>query len=80
MRTPLPIDGELPRIVDALRGSRAAVVVAPPGSGKTTRIPPALLDSIPGRILVLEPRRVATRAAPPPQGAPRRGNERRPGG
>ena len=63
MRTPLPIDGELPRIVDALRGSRAAVVVAPPGSGKTTRIPPALLDSIPGRILVLEPRRVATRAA-----------------
>ena len=63
MRAPLPIDPILPDVTAALRGARGVVVVAPPGSGKTTRIPPALLDSIDGRILVLEPRRVAVRAA-----------------
>ncbi|MDP7112115.1 MAG: ATP-dependent helicase HrpB, partial [Myxococcota bacterium] len=63
MRAPLPIDPILPDVTAALRGARGVVVVAPPGSGKTTRIPPALLDSIDGQILVLEPRRVAVRAA-----------------
>jgi ATP-dependent helicase HrpB len=54
-------------VVDAVRGHhRAAVVVAPPGSGKTTRVPPALLEAglpAPGRLLVLQPRRIAARAA-----------------
>ena len=38
------------------------MVVAPPGSGKTTRIPPALLDVVEGKVLLLQPRRVAARA------------------
>ncbi|MGR3484635.1 MAG: ATP-dependent helicase HrpB [Paracoccaceae bacterium] len=59
----LPIDDVLPRIVAALRGGGAAVVEAPPGAGKTTRVPPALLDAVPGRIVMLEPRRIAARAA-----------------
>jgi ATP-dependent helicase HrpB len=64
---PLPIDPHLARVADAVRGPhRAAVVVAPPGSGKTTRVPPALLAAgLPGsgRLLVLQPRRIAARAA-----------------
>jgi len=54
----------LPGIVAAVREAGAAVIVAPPGSGKTTRVPPALLDGgVEGRILVLQPRRVAARLA-----------------
>jgi ATP-dependent helicase HrpB len=63
---PLPIDAHLPRLVAAVREAGAAVVVAPPGSGKTTRAPPALLDAGlagDGRIVVLQPRRVAARLA-----------------
>ena len=64
MLAPLPIDPHLPSIVDAVHRRSAAVLVAPPGSGKTTRVPPALLDGgIRGRILVLQPRRVAARLA-----------------
>jgi len=61
--TPLPIDDALPGLIDALSTRRAALVVAPPGSGKTTRVPPALLDSgrFSGKILLLQPRRVAAR-------------------
>jgi ATP-dependent helicase HrpB len=40
-----------------------AVLIAPPGAGKTTRVPLALLDQVPGKILMLEPRRLAARAA-----------------
>jgi len=40
----LPIDELLPRIVEALRGSKYLVIEAPPGAGKTTRVPPALLS------------------------------------
>jgi ATP-dependent helicase HrpB len=58
--TPLPIDAFVPAIKDALASARAVVVTAPPGTGKTTRVPPALVDR--GRVLVLEPRRVAARA------------------
>jgi ATP-dependent helicase HrpB len=64
--TALPIDPVLPDLVAVLRRSPCAVVRAPTGAGKTTRVPPALLDSdlVPrGRILVLEPRRLAARAA-----------------
>ena len=63
---PLPIDAVLPEVLEALRTKGAAVLLAPPGAGKTTRVPPAILDAdlCPGqRILVLQPRRVAARAA-----------------
>jgi ATP-dependent helicase HrpB len=63
---PLPIDPILPRLIAALRQSPAVVLQAPPGAGKTTRVPPALLDAVlagSGRIVVLEPRRIAARAA-----------------
>ncbi|MGE5645724.1 MAG: ATP-dependent helicase HrpB [Acidobacteriota bacterium] len=60
---PLPIDPLLPEILQQLRRGRNLVIVAAPGAGKTTRIPPALLDAFPGEILVLEPRRLAARLA-----------------
>lgn len=60
----LPIDAHLSRLVQAILGHRVAVLVAPPGSGKTTRLPGALLDAgVSGTIVVLEPRRLAARAA-----------------
>ena len=59
----LPVRPALGRIVDALAGGGAAVLVAPPGSGKTTLVPLALLAGSEGRIVVAEPRRVAARAA-----------------
>jgi ATP-dependent helicase HrpB len=62
----LPIDEALPALTSALRERNAAVLVAPPGAGKTTRVP-LVLAKVPwaaGRkILVLEPRRLAARAA-----------------
>src|SRR5262245_23250008 len=62
---PLPIDPILPQVIAALRGGNCAVLRAPTGAGKTTRVPPALLDSglVSKRILLLEPRRLAARAA-----------------
>src|SRR5689334_20538525 len=65
-QTSLPIDGQLPAIVDALTKHANAVVQAPPGAGKTTRVPIAILQSglnLRGQIIVLEPRRIAARAA-----------------
>jgi ATP-dependent helicase HrpB len=62
----LPIDSLLPNIVARLRQSPNIVLEAPPGAGKTTRVPPALLDAkITGdsEVLVLEPRRLAARMA-----------------
>src|SRR5277367_6166241 len=59
----LPIDGLLPEIVAALGRERCLVIEAPPGAGKTTRIPPALLPIARGEIIVLEPRRLAARMA-----------------
>jgi ATP-dependent helicase HrpB len=64
--TKLPIDEALPDLTAALRQHHAAVLVAPPGAGKTTRVPLVLLDEPWARdrkILVLEPRRLAARAA-----------------
>jgi len=60
---PLPIDALFPDIVPALRASHRLVIEAPPGAGKTTRVPPALLDTVRGEVLVLEPRRLAARMA-----------------
>ncbi len=61
---PLPVDAVLPQLLAALEASGAAVLRAPTGTGKTTRVPPALLDAgIAGQVIVLEPRRVAARAA-----------------
>src|ERR1700681_4121629 len=68
--SPLPIDAALPDLTAALRANTAAVLVAPPGAGKTTRVPLVLAredwaqnaEKMP-RILVLEPRRLAARAA-----------------
>ncbi|WP_018639011.1 ATP-dependent helicase HrpB [Parafrankia elaeagni] len=68
----LPVRAALPALVAALtaRGPRVpggatstAVLVAPPGTGKTTLVPLALADHVPGRVLVVEPRRIAVRAA-----------------
>lgn len=62
----LPIDEVLPALVTALKSSNAVVLEAPTGAGKTTRVPPALLDAglaQSGRIVMLEPRRLAARAA-----------------
>ena len=63
--TRLPIDPILPELVVALRDHGRAVLQAPPGAGKTTRVPLALLRAgiAAGRILMLEPRRLAARAA-----------------
>lgn len=60
---PLPIDAILPQLLDVLRTSPNLVIEAPPGAGKTTRVPPALLDLVPSQIVVLEPRRIAARLA-----------------
>jgi ATP-dependent helicase HrpB len=64
--TPLPIDAVLDELSRTLEGRNAAVLVAPPGAGKTTRVPLALLDAPWARgkkIIVLEPRRIAARAS-----------------
>ncbi|TNE62753.1 MAG: ATP-dependent helicase HrpB [Alphaproteobacteria bacterium] len=64
--SPLPIDAVLPQLALALRDNMFAVLVAAPGAGKTTRVPLHLLDAdwrAKGRIIMLEPRRLAARAA-----------------
>jgi ATP-dependent helicase HrpB len=63
MSDPLPIDDILPELSAALAAAGQAVLQAPPGAGKTTRVPLALLGQVQGRILMLEPRRLAARAA-----------------
>ncbi|SDH63446.1 ATP-dependent helicase HrpB [Bradyrhizobium sp. Rc2d] len=64
--TPLPIDAVLDDLSRTLEAHNAAVLVAPPGAGKTTRVPLALLDApwaTGKKIIVLEPRRIAARAS-----------------
>ena len=63
--TSLPIQVVLPDLLAALRGRGAAVLVAPPGAGKTTAVAPALLSEpwCTGQVILLSPRRVAARAA-----------------
>jgi ATP-dependent helicase HrpB len=59
----LPIDAVLGDVRDAIARAGACVLEAPPGAGKTTRVPPALLDVVKGDVIVLEPRRMAARMA-----------------
>ena len=64
--TPLPIDEVLPQLAASLRARPNAVLVAPPGAGKSTRVPLTLLDEPwvgQRKLIVLEPRRLAARAA-----------------
>jgi len=64
--TTCPIDEILPALKEAIRKHSSVVLQAPPGAGKTTRVPPALLEVIEprqGRILMLEPRRIAAISA-----------------
>src|SRR4051795_9622244 len=61
-RSPLPIDEVLARVLEAANERGVLVLQAPPGAGKTTRVPPALLDGgVAGKVLVIEPRRLAAR-------------------
>ncbi len=65
-KSPLPIDEILPKLLGTIRANPNTILHAPPGAGKTTRVPLALLDVIPpeaGRILMLEPRRLAAVSA-----------------
>ncbi|MDQ3080555.1 MAG: ATP-dependent helicase HrpB [Pseudomonadota bacterium] len=65
MTAALPIDSVLPDLLAALRESTRALLIAPPGAGKTTRVAPALLHEpwCDGQVLLLVPRRLAARAA-----------------
>ena len=59
----LPVDDVLAEVVGAMEERRSCVLVAPPGAGKTTRVPPALAAAGMGAVWCLEPRRIAARAA-----------------
>jgi len=59
VQAPLPVDAHVDAIVSLVRAQRRAVILAPPGAGKTTRVPPALTAL--GRTILLQPRRVAAR-------------------
>ncbi|GAB7190420.1 ATP-dependent helicase HrpB [Kineococcus sp. NUM-3379] len=61
--TDLPVRAVLPDLLGALAADGAAVLVAPPGTGKTTLVPLALAGAVAGAVVVAEPRRVAARAA-----------------
>src|ERR1035438_3591353 len=63
IRNPPPVDAILPEILDSLKLHPNLVIVAAPGAGKTTRVPPALLGLVGGDVVVLEPRRIAARLA-----------------
>ena len=63
---PLPVDGALAELHAALDHQRLVILQAPPGTGKTTRVPPSLIEQPwvgERKVLMLEPRRVAARAA-----------------
>ncbi|MCB9954153.1 MAG: ATP-dependent helicase HrpB [Planctomycetaceae bacterium] len=65
-RLTLPIDALLPELIEKLGCAGSLVLKAPPGAGKTTRVPPAILNSPlmgEGQLLVIEPRRMAARGA-----------------
>lgn len=59
----LPVTAGLPALDEALRSRGLAVVHAPPGTGKTTLVPPAVAEAVTGRVVVTQPSRIAARAA-----------------
>jgi len=59
----LPVRAGLPSLIETLERTGTAILSAPPGSGKTSLLPLALADAVAGRVIVAEPRRIATRAA-----------------
>ncbi|MCA9001119.1 MAG: ATP-dependent helicase HrpB [Planctomycetes bacterium] len=59
----LPIDAHLPAVLQSLVGHPSLILQAPTGAGKTTRVPPALARTVQGQIILVEPRRLAVRAA-----------------
>ena len=61
--SPLPIDALISQIAATVRDRASVVLTATPGAGKTTRLPPALLQSVVGKIAILQPRRMAAVAA-----------------
>ncbi|MGB0733782.1 MAG: ATP-dependent helicase HrpB, partial [Pontibacterium sp.] len=64
--TELPINHVLPELIQALKGHNEVVLEAPPGAGKTTRVPLALLADLAlgdQKIIMLEPRRLAVKGA-----------------
>ena len=61
--SPLPVDAILPELLASLARTPNLVLEAPPGAGKTTRVPPAVLSLFAGGVIVLEPRRIAARMA-----------------
>ena len=62
-QSPLPVDALVPDILASLETTPNLVIEAEPGAGKTTRVPAAMLGSVRGHVLVLEPRRIAARLA-----------------
>jgi ATP-dependent helicase HrpB len=62
-KSALPVDSILPEMIDSLQHTPNLVIEAPPGAGKTTRVPPAILGLVSGDVIVLEPRRIASRMA-----------------
>ena len=58
----LPIDAALPQVTAALREHRSVVLTAPPGSGKSTRVPPLLTSLLQGQVYLLQPRRIAAKS------------------
>src|SRR5271165_993652 len=61
--TALPVDEVVPDIIRSLALFPNLILGAPPGAGKTTRVPPAILNAATGEVIVLEPRRIAARMA-----------------
>lgn len=61
--SPVPIDAHLPAILEAIRANPVTLLSAEPGSGKTTRVPPALFQAGFPHLFILEPRRIAARLA-----------------
>ena len=59
----MPVESSFSALLDALSSHNRALLVAPPGSGKTTRVPLLLMEHMDGSILMLEPRRIAARSA-----------------
>jgi hypothetical protein len=62
----LPVDAILPEVLAILQHTTNLVIEAPPGTGKTTRVPPAVLGLVNGEVIVLEPPRIAASLAAPP--------------